>query len=146
MAVELGLHAYISTPPTGESELQRLERGNRERTYLLLFVIDRALTLKTGRDWMLPPRELVLHVDAWHESFACHPARPENVLLAASVNFRRLSVDLADWMFTNRHTASDAQIDMMITSAHGQFSQWETRWAREMREGKYIPTRATSPY
>ncbi len=39
MAVELGLNRYIPIPPAGESEYQKLERRNRERTYLVLFGI-----------------------------------------------------------------------------------------------------------
>jgi hypothetical protein len=138
MAVELGLHAYISTPPTGESELQQLERKNRERTYLVLFVYDRSLSLRTGRDWMLPPRELVLHADTWHESPACSRTRPEDVILVASVERRRFTADLTEWLFANRHTASDAQFDIMVSSAHAQFDRWETQWRRELKQGKYF--------
>ena len=54
MAVELGLNRYVARPPDNESNLQRLERRNRERTYLVLFVHDRSLSMQTGRLWMLP--------------------------------------------------------------------------------------------
>lgn len=54
MAVELGLNRYLSKPPEGETELQKRERRNRERTYLVLFVHDRSLAMQTGRQWMLP--------------------------------------------------------------------------------------------
>lgn len=54
MAVELGLNAYTPDPPPGESHIQRLERRNRERTYLVLWVHDRSLNMQTGRMWMLP--------------------------------------------------------------------------------------------
>ena len=54
MAVELGLNRYTQTPPESETPLQRLERRNRERTYLILFVHDRSLSMQTGRLWMLP--------------------------------------------------------------------------------------------
>ena len=54
MAVELGLNRYVSPPPPNETELQLRERRNRERTYLVLFVHDRSLSMQTGRQWMLP--------------------------------------------------------------------------------------------
>lgn len=54
MAVELGLNRYLAKPPEGETELQKRERRNRERTYLVLFVHDRSLAMQTGRQWMLP--------------------------------------------------------------------------------------------
>ena len=60
MAVELGLNRYTSRPNPHESNLQRLERRNRERTYLVLFVHDRSLSMQTGRLWMLPEVGFIL--------------------------------------------------------------------------------------
>lgn len=54
MAVELGLNRFLAKPPANETEFQLLERRNRERTYLVLFVHDRSLSMQTGRHWMLP--------------------------------------------------------------------------------------------
>jgi len=53
MAVELGLNTYVGHLE-GESEDHKRERRNRERTYLVLWVHDRALSMQTGRNWMLP--------------------------------------------------------------------------------------------
>ncbi len=53
MAVELGLNTYVGRVE-GESEEHKRERRNRERTYLVLWVHDRALSMQTGRNWMLP--------------------------------------------------------------------------------------------
>lgn len=54
MAVELGLNRYFATPPPNESEFHLRERRNKERTYLVLWVHDRSLSMQTGRQWMLP--------------------------------------------------------------------------------------------
>jgi hypothetical protein len=54
MAVELGLNTFVAKPPVNETDFQLLERRNRERTYLVLFVHDRSLSMQTGRHWMLP--------------------------------------------------------------------------------------------
>lgn len=54
MAVELGLNRHLAKSPANETEFQLLERRNRERTYLVLFVHDRSLSMQTGRHWMLP--------------------------------------------------------------------------------------------
>jgi hypothetical protein len=53
MAIELGLNRY-SRRHDKENPMQRLERRNRERTYLVLWVHDRSLSMQTGRQWMLP--------------------------------------------------------------------------------------------
>ena len=54
MAVELDLNRFSTKPPANETPFQLLERRNRERTYLVLFVHDRSLSMQTGRHWMLP--------------------------------------------------------------------------------------------
>lgn len=60
MAVELGLNRYLATPPPNESEFHMRERRNRERTYLVLWVHDRSLSMQTGRQWMLPEVRLCI--------------------------------------------------------------------------------------
>lgn len=91
MAVELNLNRYYSEPPEGESPIAKLERRNRERTYLILFVHDRSLSTQTGRPWMLLEDNLVRHSSKWHEQ-GLSPPRPEDVILAAFVSLRRLTV------------------------------------------------------
>lgn len=54
MAVELGLNRFVSKPSPYESEKQKRERRNRERTHLVLWIHDRSLSMQTGRHWMLP--------------------------------------------------------------------------------------------
>lgn len=52
MAVELRLNRQA--PKIGETQMQLRERRNCERTYLIIFVHDRSLSMQTGRLWMLP--------------------------------------------------------------------------------------------
>jgi hypothetical protein len=59
MAVELGLNRYTPKPPAQETDFQMRERRNRERTYLVLFVHDRSLSMQTGRNWMLPEVHII---------------------------------------------------------------------------------------
>jgi hypothetical protein len=61
MAVELGLNRYVSCPSSNETEYQLRERRNRERTYFVLFVHDRSLSMQTGRHWMLPEVRLCFY-------------------------------------------------------------------------------------
>lgn len=91
MAVELGLNRYVPNPSSGETEFQRLERRNRERTYLVLFVHDRSLSTQTGRHWMLPEDDLVRHSTTWHEEGGS-TMRPEDIIVAAFVALRRIAV------------------------------------------------------
>lgn len=90
MAVELGLNRYVPIPPAGESEYQKLERRNRERTYLVLFVHDRSLSTQTGRHWMLPEDDFIRNANSWHKGGGS--IRPEDVIVAAFVELRRVAV------------------------------------------------------
>lgn len=91
MAVELGLNRYVPNPPAGETEFQRLERRNRERTYLVLFVHDRSLSTQTGRIWMLPEDDLIRNATTWHTQGG-PSVRPEDAIIAAFVSLRRIAV------------------------------------------------------
>lgn len=107
MAVELGLNRYVAKPSTHENEFQLRERRNRERTYLVLFVHDRSLSMQTGRHWMLPevihlllPRcgssqllqdDFIRHSDTWHEQGGS-PPRCEDVIVSAFAQLRRIAV------------------------------------------------------
>jgi hypothetical protein len=108
MAVELGLNRYVRCPPSHESEFQMRERRNRERTYLVLFVHDRSLSMQTGRHWMLPEvwipfrldrnltvskDDLIRHCATWHAECGGNP-RPEDVIVIAFVQLRRIAVSL----------------------------------------------------
>jgi hypothetical protein len=89
MAVELGMNRYMPKPPESETDDQFRERRNRERTYLVLWVHDRSLAMQTGRHWMLPEDDLVKNSHHWHESKFI---RPEDVIVAAFVQLRRIAV------------------------------------------------------
>jgi len=92
MAVELGLNCYAATHPN-ETTLQKLERRNRERTYLVLFVHDRSLSTQTGRHWMLPENDdLIQNSGTWHRHGVDDKVRPEDVIVAAFVELRRIAV------------------------------------------------------
>lgn len=93
MAVELGLNRFVANPPATETPLQRMERRNRERTYLVLFVHDRSLSMQTGRHWMLPEDDLVRNSLGWHETSG-NAIRPEDVVIAAFVSLRRIAVSV----------------------------------------------------
>lgn len=110
IAVELGLNRYPTTPPLGETDRQRRERRNRERTYLILWIHDRSLALYNDRPWMLPSDvrdvstpemaadnecvtqdTIVRNAHYWHEQ-GFEESRPADVLVSACVRLRCISV------------------------------------------------------
>jgi hypothetical protein len=103
MAVDLRLNRFVRHSPPQETEFQRLERRARERTYLVLFVHDRALSMQCNKQWMLPECDLIRNADNWHERNETGPIRPEDVIIAAFVSLRRIAVRFFHFIITTIH-------------------------------------------
>ncbi|EDR14936.1 uncharacterized protein LACBIDRAFT_230018 [Laccaria bicolor S238N-H82] len=136
MAVELGLNRYVAHPAPSETQLQRLERRNRERTYLVLFVHDRSLSTQTGRHWMLPEDDLIKHSNTWHMGNGGKNIRPEDVIIAAFVSLRRIAAETTDIFSTSRSAASgvntDINYEVVLRNCNDKLNQWDETWRTEM--------------
>lgn len=137
MAVELGLNRYHAKPPAHETEFQLRERRNRERTYLVLFIHDRSLSMQTGRHWMLPEDDFIRHSDTWHEQGGT-PIRCEDVIVSAFAQLRRIATEATDMFHTNRSLSdggnSQVNIDMVLKNCNAKLALWTSTWDHEMRK------------
>ncbi|KDN51824.1 hypothetical protein RSAG8_00373, partial [Rhizoctonia solani AG-8 WAC10335] len=135
MAVELGLNRYLAKPPEGETELQKRERRNRERTYLVLFVHDRSLAMQTGRQWMLPECDLVRHSLSWHED---NFIRPEDVIICAFVQLRRIAAETTDVFYLHKGAPgllhADVNYEILLRGCNSKLTQWMDLWQGEMKK------------
>ncbi|KAF7440887.1 hypothetical protein PC9H_001236 [Pleurotus ostreatus] len=134
MAIELGLNRYVARPPPNETDIQMLERRNRERTYLVLWVHDRSLSTQTGRQYMLQEDELVRHSETWHEEGGRVP-RPEDVIVAAMVQLRRVASETTDMFYSSKGPGinhQDVNYDVVLHNCNGKLSLWSDAWTREM--------------
>ncbi|KAF9475325.1 hypothetical protein BDN70DRAFT_257801 [Pholiota conissans] len=137
MAVELGLNRYIAHPSPSENDFQRLERRNRERTYLVLFVHDRSLSMQTGRHWMLPEDDLIRHAMSWHEASGT-TIRPEDVIIAAFVALRRIAAETTDLFNSAKGQGANANSDInyehVLAHCNVRLTQWDQTWRQEMEK------------
>ncbi|KAF8610559.1 hypothetical protein BDV93DRAFT_530461 [Ceratobasidium sp. AG-I] len=135
MAVELGLNRFLPKPPEGETELQKRERRNRERTYLVLFVHDRSLAMQTGRQWMLPECDLVRHSLTWHED---NFIRPEDVIICAFVQLRRIAAETTDVFYLHKGAPgllhADINYEILLRGCNSKLTQWMDLWHAEMKK------------
>ncbi|KAG9124657.1 hypothetical protein FRC07_010735 [Ceratobasidium sp. 392] len=135
MAVELGLNRYLAKAPEGETELQKRERRNRERTYLVLFVHDRSLAMQTGRQWMLPECDLVRHSLSWHED---NFIRPEDVIVCAFVQLRRIAAETTDVFYLHKGAPgllhADVNYEILLRGCNSKLTQWMDLWHAEMKK------------
>jgi hypothetical protein len=140
MAVELGLNRYLATPPPNETEFHMRERRNRERTYLVLWVHDRSLSMQTGRQWMLPEDDLVKYSATWHEAGG-NPIRPEDVILASFVQLRRIAaetMETTDVFCLHKSTSSsslqsDVNYEVLLRNCNLKLTQWQEFWHQQMQ-------------
>ncbi|KAJ2917594.1 hypothetical protein MD484_g2758, partial [Candolleomyces efflorescens] len=117
MAVELGLTRFISHPVPNETDLQKLERRNRERTYLVLFVHDRSLSTQTGRHWMLPEGELVKHSTTWHTGGIKGIAETTDI-------------------FASNKGNTDIDYAQVLRKCNDKLTTWDETWRAEMVKAK----------
>jgi hypothetical protein len=144
MAVELNLNRYVPNPPSTENELQKLERRNRERTYLVLFVHDRSLSTQHGKNWMLPECELVRNSITWHEQNGRN-IRPEDVILVSFVQLRRIVAETTDLFYTPNAgvRSTDVNHEAVLRSCNASLKQWSDTWKHELERGAVIQLPST---
>ena len=134
MAVNLKLNRYA--PQANESDLQFFERRNRERTFLVLFVHDRSLSMQTGKQWMLTDQdELVRRYRTWHEEgLGGHrrDVRPEDIILAAFVNLRLIGSEATNTLYTSRDV-----FDTELHRYNDELKQWLEFWTAQMNKCGY---------
>ncbi|KXN87728.1 Protein priB [Leucoagaricus sp. SymC.cos] len=137
MAVELGLNRYVATP-LNENTLQKLERRNRERTYLVLFIHDRSLSTQTGRHWMLPENDdLVQNSGIWHRHGVDDKVRPEDVIIAAFVELRRIAAETTDVFSASKGSgANDINYEVVLRNCNAKLNKWAETWRFEMQQAK----------
>ncbi|KZT03432.1 uncharacterized protein LAESUDRAFT_716247 [Laetiporus sulphureus 93-53] len=140
MAVELGLNRYVGKRAVGEAEPQMRERRNRERTYLVLFVHDRSLSMQTGKHWMLPAEDLLVsHASTWHEEGGI-PMRQEDVVVAAFTELRRIAAETTDVF--NMHQGGrgpnnqDCNYEMLLRNCNQKLNGWLSNWWQEMERAR----------
>lgn len=133
MAIELGLNRYVAKPREDETEQQLRERRDRERTYLVLFVHDRSLSMQTGRNWMLPEDDLVRNSTNWYESKFL---RPEDVIVAAQVQLRRIAAETTDVFYLHKGQPgmlySDVDYEILLRGCNAKLTTWSNLWQNEL--------------
>ncbi|KAG8997533.1 hypothetical protein FRB94_007626 [Tulasnella sp. JGI-2019a] len=131
VALELGLDKFTEKPPPGETTAQLRERRNRERTFLVLFVHDRSLSMQTGRPWMIPEGRLIEESVTWHHNseLSC-----EDAVVASFVQLRRMSAEVTDVFFMQKRGNKSYDIDfrILLGGANRRLNEWEDYWEPQM--------------
>ncbi|KAI0822684.1 hypothetical protein BC628DRAFT_1326791 [Trametes gibbosa] len=142
MAVNLRLNKFVGRRQPAETSLHFLERRNKERTYLVLFVHDRSLSMQTGKHWMLHEDEFVRNAVTWHEDGCSGPrgeVRPEDVIVAAFVQLRLIGSEATDAFFSRLNLPPSAFSPSMtfINELHKYNSKldvWVEHWDHQLHQ------------
>ncbi|KAF9532438.1 fungal-specific transcription factor domain-containing protein [Crepidotus variabilis] len=136
MAVDLKLNRFVPNPPAQETDFQRMERRNRERTYLILFVHDRALSMQCNKQWMLPECPLVRNSGNWHEKGGT-VVRPEDVIVAAQVSLRRIAAETEEIFHASKHNGNhnaDINYEFVLTNCNNRLTEWDNQWQEQIKK------------
>ncbi|WEW57044.1 hypothetical protein PRK78_002503 [Emydomyces testavorans] len=141
--IEMGWHRLSPTnldpaengPGGHEKEMELRERRNKERTWLMLFVYDRSVSLQLGRPSMIPIDSLIRNVETWHQHPHATPGIDE--VMVAFVQLRTLGFDLLDvfWLHPVATTLQAIEKDEFILKTfNSELDRWEGKWHRILEE------------
>ncbi|KAI0648197.1 fungal-specific transcription factor domain-containing protein [Trametes meyenii] len=141
MAVNLNLNKYVGRRQEHESPLAFLKRRNQERTYLVLFVHDRSLSMQTGKHWQLHEDDLVRNASTWHEDGCSGPrgeVRPEDVIVAAFVRLRLIGSEATDSIYPLANAPSSpygggSTIESELVKCNQKLDEWLTIWVDQLQ-------------
>ncbi|PYH92571.1 hypothetical protein BO71DRAFT_357044 [Aspergillus ellipticus CBS 707.79] len=100
------------------------EIRNVERTFLVLFVYDRSLTLQTGKPWMIERNEFIESVESWGEESM---ANSNDHLLCSFVALRLLTGDAFDLLTPHRKSPLP-RLNRLLTILQNRIEGWRKKW------------------
>ncbi|QGA16131.1 hypothetical protein EYB26_003798 [Talaromyces marneffei] len=101
------------------------EARNVERTWFLLFVYDRSLSLQTGKPWMIERSGFIESIEHWSKE---RTATANDTLLAAFVTLRLLTSEVFKLLGLCRHGSSFENIKSFLTIIGNRINEWEDKW------------------
>ncbi|PGH00113.1 hypothetical protein AJ79_08296 [Helicocarpus griseus UAMH5409] len=118
-----------SMPKSTEREIEIRELRNKERTWLMLFVYDRSVSLQLGKPWMIHMNPLIRNSDSWHQHIYAVPGCDQ--IMSAFVQLRILGSDILDlfWIDPVATTAqSITKNEVILKLFNGDLDRWEAKW------------------
>ncbi|EEP81413.1 predicted protein [Uncinocarpus reesii 1704] len=116
-------------------EMELRERRNRERTWLMLFVYDRSMSLQLGRPSMIHMDSLIRNAENWHHHMFAVPGIDE--VMVAFVQLRILGFDLLDVFWLHPVATTPQAIDkdeFILKTFNCDLDRWEAKWYKTLDE------------
>ncbi|RFU81717.1 fungal specific transcription factor domain-containing [Trichoderma arundinaceum] len=145
MCMDMGWHkltAYSTTSRVTMDEIRRREIRNIERTWYVLFVYDRSISLQTGRPWMIERSAFIESIEAW----CGDPMADRNDdLLGAFVTLRLMSSSIFSLHGPNSRRGDKVPLENMeslLSLKKAGIERWERHWVQNV-EQKQSPEEET---
>ncbi|KAI3541715.1 fungal specific transcription factor domain-containing protein [Colletotrichum abscissum] len=132
MGMELGWHRLAPYSPQSNAamDLERRQARNIERTWLILFVYDRSMSLQTGKPWMIERSEFIESIEPWCKDAM---ATTGDCLLGALVTLRLLSSEVFRLLGPRSSRVRARQLhslESLLAIIKSRIEEWESRWLR----------------
>ncbi|KAJ4050763.1 hypothetical protein NW761_005560 [Fusarium oxysporum] len=134
ICMDLGWHKLAhcgSAATTTETESQKRERRNIERTWYVLFVYDRSISLQTGRPWMIECSEFIELIEDWCND----PSAIDNDQLLGAFTTLRLVTSAAFPLLIDKsrqRSMSHNESAPLVRLLDGRIERWEKKWTEKI--------------
>ncbi|KAF7558428.1 hypothetical protein G7046_g5725 [Stylonectria norvegica] len=131
MCMDLGWHKLerpLGREHNAVDDTEQREARNVERTWYVIFVYDRSISLQTGKPYMIERTDFIESIEAWCKSSIC---TPNDYLLGALVKLRLETsgtFKLLGLRQGQREGPAVHNVESLLTLIHGRIHEWEGRW------------------
>lgn len=144
IAMELGWHNLaVQSQVLERGDFEARKARNIERTWFVLFVYDRSISLQTGRPRMIERGQFVDSVEEWYRSPV---ATPCDGLLCAFVSLRLLTADVPG-LLRPKYTGLNGHIQdyrPLMKIMEDQVSRWQRQWTVTLDRGMVYGTTSSA--
>ncbi|KAI0651059.1 fungal-specific transcription factor domain-containing protein [Trametes meyenii] len=141
LAMALGLSRTPPTPPTLEEER---EMHNRTRMWMVCYILDRCLSIQSGKAWMVPEDMTIRNASQWYQNHEYH--NESDKYLVSLVELLRIAsrfVSTVNPVHGTSATGSMKTVDFgsLYQAYEDEFSAWKT--VIDVRHGEKEPKEPT---
>ncbi|ETS79448.1 hypothetical protein PFICI_09301 [Pestalotiopsis fici W106-1] len=149
MGMDLGWHRLAPYPSCDQltlSEAQKRETRNVQRTWYILFVYDRSISLQTGKPWMIERSTFIEAIESWCRD----PLATDNDrLLGAFVTLRLLSSEVFKLLGPKSSRVLSGplhSIESLLAIIKIRIEEWEQRWIHCLLKSDMIYSETCHPF
>ncbi|KAF7885224.1 hypothetical protein EAF00_011042 [Botryotinia globosa] len=140
MCIELGWHELkpvTQKPRTSTDELSIREARNIERTWLVLFVYDRSLSLQLDKPWMIDQNNLISKATEWYQEEYAVPGG--DLLLSAFVSLRLISAEFLELSSSTKSDSQKFRSEILSKLLNTELNTWEKDWLPKFEDEMVAP-------